>query len=339
MKSASLGRILLIAALAAGIGYAALHREVLDAAHLQRFLSDAGFAAPLAFMAVYAAATVLFVPGSVLTLLGGALFGPVLGTFYSLTGATLGATLAFVVARHLASEWVRGKAGGRLAQLIEGIDAEGWRFVAFVRLVPLFPFNLVNYAFGLTRIPLAHYVLTSYLCMLPGAFAYTYLGFAGREAIAGGEGAIRNGLIALAVLAAVSFLPRLVKRVKGPAMTDIDDLKQRQDSYQDFAVLDVRDRADFDGAGGHVAGARNLPLPELASRLGELDADRERPIFIVCRTQRRSLQAARLLRGKGFARVTVVKGGMEAWGRAGFPLERQAPAPGTGTLPEETAGA
>lgn len=329
MKPASLGRLLLIATLAAGIGYAALHREALDAAHLQRFLSEAGFAAPLVFMAVYAAATVLFVPGSVLTLLGGALFGPVLGTFYSLTGATLGAALALVVARYLASDWVRHKAGGRLAQLIEGIDAEGWRFVAFVRLVPLFPFNLVNYAFGLTRIPLSHYVLTSYLCMLPGAFAYTYLGFAGREAIAGGEGAIRNGLIALAVLAAVSFLPRLVKHLKGPAMTDIHDLKRRQDSHQEFVVLDLRDRADFDGAGGHIAGARSVPLPELASRLAELDADRERTIFMVCRTQKRSLQAARLLRDKGFARVTVVKGGMEAWARAGFPVEGRAQAPAT----------
>ena len=72
-------------------------------------------------------------------------------------------------------------------------EAEGWRFVAFTRLVPLFPFNLLNYALGLTRIPLLHYVVTSFVFMLPGTVAYTYLGFAGREAVAGSTGTIRNG--------------------------------------------------------------------------------------------------------------------------------------------------
>ena len=65
---------------------------------------------------------------------------------------------------------------------MDGVSAEGWRFVAFVRLVPLFPFNLVNYAFGLTRIRVGEYVLASFVCMAPGALAYTYLGYAGREA-------------------------------------------------------------------------------------------------------------------------------------------------------------
>ena len=74
------------------------------------------------------------------------------------------------------------------------MEAEGWRFVAFVRLVPLFPFNLLNYALGLTRIPLVAYVLASLVCMAPGTLAYTWLGYAGREAIAGNDAAIRYGL-------------------------------------------------------------------------------------------------------------------------------------------------
>jgi uncharacterized membrane protein YdjX (TVP38/TMEM64 family) len=73
------------------------------------------------------------------------------------------------VARYLAADWVARKAGGRLGRLIAGVEAERWRFVAFVRLVPLFPFNLSNYALGLTRIPLSHYVLASLVCMAPGA--------------------------------------------------------------------------------------------------------------------------------------------------------------------------
>jgi uncharacterized membrane protein YdjX (TVP38/TMEM64 family) len=211
-------RILLGLVLLAGIGLALLYRDRLDVAALEQWVQSAGLAAPLLFMLVYAIAAVFFLPGSVLTLAGGALFGPVLGTFYNLTGATLGALLAFLVARYLASDWVAQRAGGRLKQLITGVEAEGWRFVAFTRLVPLFPFNLLNYALGLTRIRLWHYLLATYVCMLPGAFAYTYLGYAGREAVAGGEGLIQKGLLALALLATVAFLPRLVSRWRKPPM-------------------------------------------------------------------------------------------------------------------------
>src|SRR5258705_13729471 len=72
---------------------------------------------------------------------------------------TLGATLAFMIARYFASDWVSARAGERLAALVQGVEEEGWRFVAFVRLVPLFPFNLVNYAFGVTRIRRGEYVI------------------------------------------------------------------------------------------------------------------------------------------------------------------------------------
>jgi uncharacterized membrane protein YdjX (TVP38/TMEM64 family) len=158
---------------------------------------------------------VLLLPGAVLTIAGGVLFGPVWGTFYNLTGATIGATMAFLIARYLASDLVSRKIGGRLKQLVEGVEAEGWRFVAFVRLVPLFPFNLLNYMLGLTRIRLFHYVVTSYICMLPGAIAYTYLGYAGRNAVTGGEGTIRNILLALGFIAVVAFMPGFIKRLSG----------------------------------------------------------------------------------------------------------------------------
>jgi uncharacterized membrane protein YdjX (TVP38/TMEM64 family) len=168
----------------------------------------------LVFMLAYAVGTVFFFPGSVLTLAGGVLFGPILGTFLNLTSATVGAALAFLVARYLASEWVEEKAAGRLKQVKTGVESEGWRFVAFVRLVPLFPFNILNYALGLTRIKFSHYVLATYVCMLPGALAYTYLGYVGREALTGGEALIEKGLLALALLASVAFLPRLIKRFR-----------------------------------------------------------------------------------------------------------------------------
>jgi len=317
-----IARFLILGIVITGITLAVIYRDVFDATALEAWVKEAGPAGPILFMVIYALGTVFFLPGSVLTLAGGALFGPVLGTFYNLTGATIGATLAFLVARYLASTWVEQKTGGRLKQLKEGVEGEGWRFVAFVRLVPLFPFNLLNYALGLTRIKLSHYIIASYICMLPGAIAYTYLGYAGREAVAGGEGVIQKGLLALALLAAVAFLPRLIGRLRQKPMLSIPDLKQRIDAGEDLLVLDVRSAEDFVGEQGHIVTAKNIPLEELPARLEELAEYEERPIILVCRTDRRSAKAAQLLSRKGFADVHVAKGGMTDWNANDYAIER-----------------
>ena len=311
-------RLLLLAVIVVGITLAFIYRDQFDAAALQQWVQDAGIAGPLVFMGVYAIATVFFLPGSVLTLAGGALFGPVLGTLYNLTGATIGALLAFLVARYLASDWVEQKTGGRLKQLKQGVEGEGWRFVAFVRLVPLFPFNLLNYALGLTQIRLSHYLVATYLFMLPGAIAYTYLGYAGREAVAGSEGLIQKALLALALLAVVAFLPSLIGRLRRGPMMSVVELKEKLDQQQDVLVLDVRTAEDYSGEQGHIAGSKNIPVEDLASRLDEIADYVERPIAIVCRTDKRSAKAARLLTGKGFADVHVVKGGMTDWNQEGY---------------------
>jgi uncharacterized membrane protein YdjX (TVP38/TMEM64 family) len=218
---AAVPRVALALALVTTIAWFATHRSYFAAGHLEAELRAMGPWAPLAFIALYAAATVLFVPGSVMTLAGGALFGPLWGTLWNLIGAVLGATLAFLAARYVAVDFVARRAGGRLKALVEGVEAEGWRFVAFVRLVPLFPFNLLNYALGLTRISITEYVIASAICMLPGAFAYTYLGYAGREAAAHGASAIRNIALAAGLLAAVALLPRLVRRFRRPGAPTI----------------------------------------------------------------------------------------------------------------------
>ena len=206
------GLILLV--LLAGIVAALLLRERLSVEALTEVVGQLGWLAPLAFIAGYAIATVFFLPGILFTLAGGVLFGPLYGTLYNLIGATLGATLAFLLARFIAYDWVAQRTGKRLRQLVEGVEEEGWRFIAFVRLVPLFPFNLLNYALGLTRIPLMQYVLTSFIFMAPGGAAYTYLGYAGRELAAGGEDVIRKILLAIAVVASVAFLSRIVMKIR-----------------------------------------------------------------------------------------------------------------------------
>ena len=322
MNNNRLMRILLFTALAAAIAFAIIFRDQFDAEALEAWVRDAGPVAPLLFILVYALAAVLFLPGSVLTLAGGALFGPVLGTVYNLTGATLGATLAFLIARYLASDWVSERAGGRVKQLIKGVEDEGWRFVAFVRLVPLFPFNLLNYALGLTRLGVLPYVIATCLFMLPGAFAYTYLGYAGREAVAGGEGMIRKALVALALLAVVAFLPRLIGRLRRGPMMETEEFRRRRETEKNLLVLDVRTAGDFVGEQGHIDGAVNIPVEDLKQRLEEIGDYLEHPVAIVCRTDKRSAKAALLLTEAGYADVHVVRGGMTKWLEAGLPVIR-----------------
>ncbi|MFH7245844.1 MAG: VTT domain-containing protein [Spirulina sp.] len=314
-------RLGLIILFAFALALAFAHRQTLDANSLEVWVNQAGIFGPLVFMAVYALATVLLLPGSVLTLTGGALFGPIWGTIYNLTGAVLGATLAFLMARYLAGDWVEKRVGGQIKHLKQGVEAEGWRFVALVRLVPLLPFNLLNYGLGLTRISLTHYVLASYLFMLPGAIAYTYLGYAGREAIAGGEGAIQKGLLALSLLAMVAFIPRLVEHLRPLKMINTIDLYHRLQMGESVLVIDVRSQADFSGKQGHIPGALNIPLEDLnPDKLVLQVPDKNQSIVLVCRTDRRSSQAAKQLSQFGFTQVNVVKGGMTDWQQKRLPI-------------------
>lgn len=314
-------RIGIFLLLVAGIAVAIVYRQQFDAAALENWVQQAGSAGPIVFMLIYIIGTLFFLPGSVLTLAGGALFGPVLGTFYNLTAATIGAMLSFVAARYVAQDWVEQKTGGRLKQLKQGVEGEGWRFVAFVRLMPLFPFNLLNYALGLTRIRFSHYSIATYVFMLPGAIAYTYLGYAGREALAGGQGLIQKIMLALALLAIVSFLPSLISRLRRGPMVDVNTLKQKLDAEEDILLLDVRTAEDYVGEQGHVKGSVLIPVEELERRFAEIEAFQEKPVMTICRTDRRSAKAAQLLAKHGFADVHVVKGGMTDWHAQGYIVE------------------
>ena len=316
-----LPRVALTLLLAAMAAWAFFHRDQINLATFDGWLASLGPWAPIGYMILFALATVAFVPGVAFSLVGGALFGPFWGSLWNLAGATLGATLAFLVARYIAGDWVVRKAGGLLKRLIEGVDAEGWRFVAFVRLVPLFPFNLSNYALGLTRIPLQHYVIATLVCMVPGAVAYTWLGHAGRGALSGEGGAVRYGLLGLGLLAAIAVLPRVLGRLRG-SFTWIkpNELKRRLDQGDAVAVIDVREPDEFTGALGHIATARNIPVAELNSRLAELAGLEAAPIVLVCRTDKRSAAAAHTLREAGFSQVSVLRRGMERWNEAGLPV-------------------
>jgi hypothetical protein len=192
----------------------------------------------------------------------------------------VGATVAFLIARYVAAGWVERRLGRRLQEIKAGVEREGWRFVAFVRLVPLFPFNLLNYALGLTRLSVRTFAVTSFLTMAPGALVYAYLGYAGREAIRGGSDVVHKAFLALTLLAALVLLPSLIRRWQRPRRLQPRSL-HTQLSREAPVVLDVRSPEEFVGELGHIREAILMPLPELASRVGELAAYRCRSMVTV----------------------------------------------------------
>jgi len=131
----------------------------------------------IAFMGIYSLATVLFIPGVLLTLGGGAVFGVVLGTVYVFLAASIGATLAFLLGRYLLRSWVskRIKGNVKFSSIDDAIAKEGLKIVILTRLSPVFPFTLLNYALGLTQVSLKDYLL-GFVGMLPGTVLYVYLG-------------------------------------------------------------------------------------------------------------------------------------------------------------------
>src|SRR6516225_8455514 len=173
---------------------------------------------PVIFVGVYVVATVLFIPGSVLTLGAGAIFGVALGSVCVSISATLGATAAFLVGRYLARDAIARKIekNEKFATIDRAVAQEGWKIVLLTRLSPVFPFTLLNFAFGLTRVKLSHYVLASWLGMIPGTLMYVYLGSlvnvgAGHRQRTTGEWVL-YGVGLLATVIVTVFVTRLARR-------------------------------------------------------------------------------------------------------------------------------
>ena len=175
-------KILLIAIAAIAILYGA-HRIGAGPwlANALDWIRGLGPLAPLAFIAIYIAACVAFLPGSILTIGAGVIFGVVRGSIYVSIAATLGATAAFLVGRYLARDWVSARLEGnaKFKAIDEAVGKEGWKIVILTRLSPVFPFNLLNYAFGLTAVTLRDYVIATWAGILPGTILYVYLGSIG----------------------------------------------------------------------------------------------------------------------------------------------------------------
>ena len=141
------------------------------------------------FALIYAAATVLFIPGSLLTIAAGLIFGVALGTLAAWSGAVLGSSLAFLIGRYFARAKIEAKTKGnaKFEAIDEAIGKQGWKMIGLLRLSPLIPFNVSNYFYGITKVGFWPYVAASAVGMLPGTLLYVYLGAAGKAGLGGGE--------------------------------------------------------------------------------------------------------------------------------------------------------
>lgn len=171
-------RLLILTALMVGASALLSLSVEPSSAELRHAVRQAHWLAPAAFVAIYIGWTMLLLPGVVPTLAGGALFGVVAGSLLSLVGAVAGATLAFAIARRLGRAPIKELSGSRGARLEDWLSRRGFVALVYARLLPVVPFNVLNYAAGLAGMPTRSYVLATALGIVPGTIAYTVLGSA-----------------------------------------------------------------------------------------------------------------------------------------------------------------
>ncbi|HLC18651.1 MAG TPA: TVP38/TMEM64 family protein [Thermodesulfobacteriota bacterium] len=188
--------------------------EYLDQEKLRDWISGFGLWGPVVYILIYCVAPSLMLPGLPITVVGGVLFGPFWGVVYVAAGATIGAAIAFLIARYMGRDWVEGVVkGGRIKEIDEQVKTRGWRIVAFTRLIPLFPYNFLNYAFGLTSIKFSHYIVATFIFMIPGIIAYVVFSSSILELFRGRVS--KTFLAGVALVIVVSLLPFLYRKLKG----------------------------------------------------------------------------------------------------------------------------
>jgi uncharacterized membrane protein YdjX (TVP38/TMEM64 family) len=168
-----------------------------------------------AFIAIYIIQTALSLPGAaILSLAAGAIFGAVMGTLYVNIGATAGATLAFLVARYLFHDVIQNKFGPRLEKINRELETRGFNYLLFLRLVPLFPFFLINLGSGLTNMPLRTFILGTLVGIIPGSFVFCNAGASLAAITSMNEVASPRVLGSFALLGLFALVPVLYQKMK-----------------------------------------------------------------------------------------------------------------------------
>lgn len=182
---------------------------------VRTWIRDLGALGPVALVGIYVVASVFFIPGSILTLAAGAIYGVVLGYAWVAIGSVLGASAAFFVGRTVARGPIEKKLEGnrRFAAIDEAVAGQGWKIVLLTRLSPVFPFNLQNYMYGITGIRYLHYIVASWIGMIPGTILYVYLGSAATGGAAGGTAKTVFFIVGLVATVIVTvYVTRIAKR-------------------------------------------------------------------------------------------------------------------------------
>ena len=210
-----------LGALVIGVVYyfsASYLKEYLSPAEVLEYIEASGPLAPLVFIAAYGFLPIM--PASAMTIAGGALFGPVYGTIYSLIGATIAMSYPFWITRWFGRkplDYMLARTGDfeqKFEKFQCNVDRQGWKYVAFTRLVPFFPFALLNYFFGLTRISFWKYLVTSTIFIIPGCLTYVYIGHVGIEAASGSSGVYWKVALAFTGIALLALVPKLISRLR-----------------------------------------------------------------------------------------------------------------------------
>ncbi len=219
-KSRTKTILLIVVAIAVVVGMILGGKQLSGAVlRFAEWVQSLGVWGPLVFILGYAAATVAFAPAFLLTLAAGVIFGLLKGALYTFAGATIGASLAFLIARYVARRPIEKKIAGnpKFAAIDRAVSKEGLKIVSLLRLSPVFPFNLLNYALGLTKVRFIDYLLACF-AMIPGTILYVYYGTAAGSLAevasgkAGGQGAtkwISLGIGILATILVTTFITRL----------------------------------------------------------------------------------------------------------------------------------
>jgi uncharacterized membrane protein YdjX (TVP38/TMEM64 family) len=224
-KSSVIIRILLGTFICIGFLYSSTLLQIPQCSEISENVRGFGFLSPLIYALIYILATIFFIPGTVLTLIAGLVFGTTQGTIIVIFAATIGASLAFLMSRYLVRNMIesRIKRQGWFQKLEQSLLDNGLSFMLFVRIVPLFPFNGLNYACGILPIRFKDFFIGSLLGMLPGTFAYVYLGETGCKVI---DSVLQKKLsfsdfpddvkysfiTAVSFLAILSILPIIIKK-------------------------------------------------------------------------------------------------------------------------------
>ena len=204
---------------------------------LLEWLRELGAWGILLFVVAYIVATVLFLPGAILTLGAGAVYGLLWGFIAVSIGSTIGATFAFLIGRFFARDAIAARVEGnaRFEAIDQAVEREGAKIVFLTRLSPVFPFNLINYAYGLTKLPWWKFTLASWIGMMPGTFVYVYLGRAAgglAEAVAGngdeGLSGMEIGLLVVGLIATIAVTV-VITRIATRALAQSTGIEVKND--------------------------------------------------------------------------------------------------------------